>query len=42
MDERRDIEEMVDEGRYDCDLFADEVAEAVWDYATDPEQIVPW
>ena len=44
MDERRDIEDTVmdDLDGYGRDPFEDEVAEVAWDFATDPDQIVPW
>ena len=44
MDERRDSEEtwVGDLDGYGRDPFEDELAEAVWEFATDPEQIVPW
>lgn len=44
MDERRDIEEstMDDLDGCGCDPFDGEVAEAAWEFATDPDQIVPW
>jgi len=44
MDERRDMEEtrVDDLDGYRLDPYEDEVSEAAWEFATDPDQIVPW